>query len=170
MHFLLEGTCQERNVPIDPQPLQLFLSSLATMSNHIHNKQIAMPVTPTQLTNPINYLQMPSMYLPQRDSQTCSWLPSSSDLFCLHLSLSLAIFMELSETRGECCMCGDYGLSEELFQCKVCQFRFQHRSVENSPATCNKMKIKSTGRRNAKNVLFLLVFHHKTSPVIDFAR
>lgn len=27
----------------------------------------------------------------------------------------------------ECCMCGDYGLSYELFQCKVCQYRSQHR-------------------------------------------
>ncbi|KAK4758805.1 hypothetical protein SAY87_020106 [Trapa incisa] len=39
--------------------------------------------------------------------------------------------MELSETRGECCMCGDYGLSEELFQCKVCRFRSQHRYCSN---------------------------------------
>ncbi|XP_022772279.1 uncharacterized protein LOC111314924 isoform X2 [Durio zibethinus] len=27
----------------------------------------------------------------------------------------------------ECCMCGDSGLTQELFQCKVCQFRSQHR-------------------------------------------
>lgn len=36
------------------------------------------------------------------------------------------------ETDGvkgsECCMCGDYGLSDELFQCEVCSFRSQHRS------------------------------------------
>lgn len=95
MHFLLEGTCQERNVPIDPQPLQLFLSPLVTMSNYICNKQIAMPFTPTELTNPINYLQMASMYLPQRGSQTCSWRPSSSDLFCPSVRLSLSIFLSL---------------------------------------------------------------------------
>ncbi|KAK4746117.1 hypothetical protein SAY87_012429 [Trapa incisa] len=39
--------------------------------------------------------------------------------------------MELSDTRGECCMCGDYGLYEELFQCKVCLFRSQHRYCSN---------------------------------------
>ncbi|KAF8404681.1 hypothetical protein HHK36_009569 [Tetracentron sinense] len=32
-----------------------------------------------------------------------------------------------SSTTLECCMCGDYGLSYELFRCKVCQFRSQHR-------------------------------------------
>ncbi|THU60786.1 hypothetical protein C4D60_Mb07t16410 [Musa balbisiana] len=26
-----------------------------------------------------------------------------------------------------CCMCGDVGISEELFRCKVCNFRLQHR-------------------------------------------
>ncbi|XP_052201666.1 uncharacterized protein LOC127807673 [Diospyros lotus] len=31
----------------------------------------------------------------------------------------------------ECCMCGDYGLSSELFNCKVCQFRSQHRYCSN---------------------------------------
>ncbi|KAH7849594.1 hypothetical protein Vadar_020119 [Vaccinium darrowii] len=31
----------------------------------------------------------------------------------------------------ECCMCGDYGLSTELFNCKVCQFRSQHRYCSN---------------------------------------
>uniref|UniRef100_A0A5B7BV87 PHD-type zinc finger plants domain-containing protein n=1 Tax=Davidia involucrata TaxID=16924 RepID=A0A5B7BV87_DAVIN len=31
----------------------------------------------------------------------------------------------------ECCMCGDYGLSYELFDCKVCQFRSQHRYCSN---------------------------------------
>ncbi|KAA8538153.1 hypothetical protein F0562_027761 [Nyssa sinensis] len=31
----------------------------------------------------------------------------------------------------ECCMCGDYGLSSELFDCKVCQFRSQHRYCSN---------------------------------------
>ncbi|XWS14940.1 hypothetical protein CRYUN_Cryun35bG0051600 [Craigia yunnanensis] len=31
----------------------------------------------------------------------------------------------------ECCMCGDCGLTQELFQCKVCQFRSQHRYCSN---------------------------------------
>lgn len=32
---------------------------------------------------------------------------------------------------AECCMCGDYGVSNELFQCRVCQFRSQHRYCSN---------------------------------------
>ncbi|KAI4307463.1 hypothetical protein L6164_030647 [Bauhinia variegata] len=37
-----------------------------------------------------------------------------------------------TETQAqECCMCGDCGFSEELFQCKVCQFRSQHRYCSN---------------------------------------
>ncbi|GAY41523.1 hypothetical protein CUMW_060130, partial [Citrus unshiu] len=32
---------------------------------------------------------------------------------------------------AECCMCGDYGVSNELFRCKVCQFRSQHRYCSN---------------------------------------
>ncbi|KAF3445992.1 hypothetical protein FNV43_RR11170 [Rhamnella rubrinervis] len=31
----------------------------------------------------------------------------------------------------ECCMCGDYGFSYELFQCKLCHFRSQHRYCSN---------------------------------------
>ncbi|KAH9608140.1 hypothetical protein KSS87_022679 [Heliosperma pusillum] len=31
----------------------------------------------------------------------------------------------------ECCMCGDKGLSHELFRCKVCRFRSQHRYCSN---------------------------------------
>ncbi|ERN02917.1 uncharacterized protein LOC18431046 isoform X2 [Amborella trichopoda] len=27
----------------------------------------------------------------------------------------------------ECCMCGDYGLAEELFQCRICLHRSQHK-------------------------------------------
>ncbi|KAJ4963529.1 hypothetical protein NE237_023468 [Protea cynaroides] len=34
---------------------------------------------------------------------------------------------EPSSTTLECCMCGDYGLPNELFRCKICLFRFQHR-------------------------------------------
>ncbi|XP_027332749.1 uncharacterized protein LOC113847705 [Abrus precatorius] len=43
----------------------------------------------------------------------------------------------------ECCMCGDLGFSDQLFQCKVCQFRSQHRYCSNlypkpdSLGTCN---------------------------------
>lgn len=36
-----------------------------------------------------------------------------------------------SQPTPECCMCGDYGFSYELFQCKVCQFRSQHRYCSN---------------------------------------
>ncbi|CAK9149000.1 unnamed protein product [Ilex paraguariensis] len=36
-----------------------------------------------------------------------------------------------SQPSPECCMCGDYGLSNELFRCKVCQFRSQHRYCSN---------------------------------------
>ncbi|XP_021904527.1 uncharacterized protein LOC110819592 [Carica papaya] len=32
---------------------------------------------------------------------------------------------------SECCMCGDSGLSYELLQCKLCQFRSQHRYCSN---------------------------------------
>ncbi|KAL3735081.1 hypothetical protein ACJRO7_024259 [Eucalyptus globulus] len=34
-------------------------------------------------------------------------------------------------TSNECCMCGDHGLPEELFQCKICHFRSQHRYCSN---------------------------------------
>ncbi|KAF5456034.1 hypothetical protein F2P56_025549 [Juglans regia] len=36
-----------------------------------------------------------------------------------------------SQPGLECCMCGDYGFSYELFQCKVCEFRSQHRYCSN---------------------------------------
>uniref|UniRef100_A0A251J5F1 PHD-type zinc finger plants domain-containing protein n=1 Tax=Manihot esculenta TaxID=3983 RepID=A0A251J5F1_MANES len=36
-----------------------------------------------------------------------------------------------SNPSPECCMCGDFGLSYELFQCKLCQFRSQHRYCSN---------------------------------------
>ncbi|XP_039021449.1 uncharacterized protein LOC120153596 isoform X2 [Hibiscus syriacus] len=29
----------------------------------------------------------------------------------------------------ECCMCGDSGLTRELFQCKICHFRSQHSNL-----------------------------------------
>ncbi|MBA0702460.1 hypothetical protein Goari_027039 [Gossypium aridum] len=31
----------------------------------------------------------------------------------------------------ECCMCGDSGITQELFQCKICHFRSQHRYCSN---------------------------------------
>ncbi|KAK7301130.1 hypothetical protein RJT34_11991 [Clitoria ternatea] len=47
------------------------------------------------------------------------------------------------QPKTECCMCGDLGFSDQLFQCKVCQFRSQHRYCSNlypkpdSLRTCN---------------------------------
>ncbi|CAH1429621.1 unnamed protein product [Lactuca virosa] len=32
---------------------------------------------------------------------------------------------------SECCMCGDYGISQELFRCKICKFRSQHKYCSN---------------------------------------
>ncbi|PIN12078.1 hypothetical protein CDL12_15315 [Handroanthus impetiginosus] len=32
---------------------------------------------------------------------------------------------------AECCMCGDYGISSELFTCKHCRFRSQHKYCSN---------------------------------------
>ncbi|KAL8252794.1 hypothetical protein R6Q59_036487 [Mikania micrantha] len=34
-------------------------------------------------------------------------------------------------TTAECCMCGDYGLSQQLFRCKICKSRFQHKYCSN---------------------------------------
>ncbi|PIA56278.1 hypothetical protein AQUCO_00700546v1 [Aquilegia coerulea] len=40
--------------------------------------------------------------------------------------------MEVLESgQVECCMCGDYGLLNQLFQCKVCLSRSQHRYCSN---------------------------------------
>ncbi|XVF36617.1 hypothetical protein REPUB_Repub19eG0072500 [Reevesia pubescens] len=41
----------------------------------------------------------------------------------------------------ECCMCGDSGLTQELFQCKVCQFRSQHRYCSNLYPKAESYKI-----------------------------
>ncbi|KAE9605942.1 hypothetical protein Lal_00024917 [Lupinus albus] len=47
------------------------------------------------------------------------------------------------QSSTECCMCGDPGFSDQIFQCKVCQFRSQHRYCSNiypnleSLGTCN---------------------------------
>ncbi|RWV77708.1 hypothetical protein GW17_00061425, partial [Ensete ventricosum] len=35
---------------------------------------------------------------------------------------------EPAPTSVVCCMCGDHGLLPELFQCKVCLVRSQHKS------------------------------------------
>ncbi|KAL9245566.1 hypothetical protein vseg_019202 [Gypsophila vaccaria] len=37
----------------------------------------------------------------------------------------------VSTQAYKCCMCGDPGLSNELFRCKVCHFRSQHRYCSN---------------------------------------
>nr|XP_043637432.1 uncharacterized protein LOC122608396 [Erigeron canadensis] len=31
----------------------------------------------------------------------------------------------------ECCMCGDHGITIELFKCKICKFRSQHKYCSN---------------------------------------
>nr|GMD88850.1 Ubiquitin carboxyl-terminal hydrolase [Ipomoea batatas]GMD91283.1 Ubiquitin carboxyl-terminal hydrolase [Ipomoea batatas]GMD93989.1 Ubiquitin carboxyl-terminal hydrolase [Ipomoea batatas] len=36
-----------------------------------------------------------------------------------------------ADSGVECCMCGDHGLSFELFRCKSCQVRSQHRYCSN---------------------------------------
>ncbi|XP_015932956.1 uncharacterized protein LOC107459249 [Arachis duranensis] len=38
---------------------------------------------------------------------------------------------EQLNNNTECCMCGDLGFSDQLFHCKVCQFRSQHRYCSN---------------------------------------
>ncbi|CAL0315554.1 unnamed protein product [Lupinus luteus] len=54
--------------------------------------------------------------------------------------------IETNTTRQSntvCCMCGDPGFSDQLFQCKICHFRSQHRYCSNiypkleSLGTCN---------------------------------
>ncbi|KAF8406077.1 hypothetical protein HHK36_008157 [Tetracentron sinense] len=57
-----------------------------------------------------------------------------------------------STTTHECCMCGDYGLSNELFGCNVCRFRSQHRYCsdlypkEESYQICNWCLSKKDGK------------------------
>ncbi|CAD5186352.1 unnamed protein product [Musa acuminata subsp. malaccensis] len=34
-------------------------------------------------------------------------------------------------TAVACCMCGDPGISDELFRCKICHFRLQHKYCSN---------------------------------------
>ncbi|KAF9622992.1 hypothetical protein IFM89_035707 [Coptis chinensis] len=38
---------------------------------------------------------------------------------------------DVSAPTLECCMCGDYGLSQELFRCRICLSRSQHRYCSN---------------------------------------
>ncbi|KAF7829988.1 tyrosine-protein kinase BAZ1B-like [Senna tora] len=51
--------------------------------------------------------------------------------------------MNTKPPNAECCMCGDRGFSDQLFQCKLCHFRSQHRYCSNlypkaqSYGTCN---------------------------------
>ncbi|KAF8377343.1 hypothetical protein HHK36_030720 [Tetracentron sinense] len=57
----------------------------------------------------------------------------------------------------ECCMCGDYGLPFELFRCKVCHFRSQHRYCSNlypkaeSCRVCNWCLINSSISSSTNN-------------------
>ncbi|KAF6160674.1 hypothetical protein GIB67_019614 [Kingdonia uniflora] len=45
---------------------------------------------------------------------------------------SKLVFIEPSSPKSmECCMCGDCGLVNELFRCKLCHFRSQHRYCSN---------------------------------------
>ncbi|XP_039071465.1 uncharacterized protein LOC120218600 isoform X2 [Hibiscus syriacus] len=39
--------------------------------------------------------------------------------------------MKSSSSLVECCMCGDPGITRELFRCKICHFRAQHRYCSN---------------------------------------
>ncbi|XP_020244666.1 uncharacterized protein LOC109822821 isoform X2 [Asparagus officinalis] len=34
-----------------------------------------------------------------------------------------------SSSSSVCCMCGDHGLPQELFRCKICHFRSQHNDL-----------------------------------------
>ncbi|KAF8023352.1 hypothetical protein BT93_F0757 [Corymbia citriodora subsp. variegata] len=42
-----------------------------------------------------------------------------------------AIAAPSTQSSVECCMCGDHGLTDELFQCRICHFRSQHRYCSN---------------------------------------
>ncbi|GMI78449.1 hypothetical protein like AT3G60520 [Hibiscus trionum] len=39
--------------------------------------------------------------------------------------------MKISSSLVQCCMCGDSGITRELFRCKICHFRSQHRYCSN---------------------------------------
>ncbi|XP_042435313.1 uncharacterized protein LOC122021277 [Zingiber officinale] len=44
---------------------------------------------------------------------------------------SMNTLMHTSSTSLLCCMCGDLGISEQLFQCSVCRVRLQHQYCSN---------------------------------------
>ncbi|XP_057783616.1 uncharacterized protein LOC131001287 isoform X2 [Salvia miltiorrhiza] len=44
---------------------------------------------------------------------------------------------ELEGAAVECCMCGDHGLSSELFSCSGCEFRSQHNNLYPGAETYN---------------------------------
>lgn len=62
-----------------------------------------------------------------------------------------------SQPSPECCMCGDYGFSYELFQCKVCQFRSQHRYSFIFPSWVSLKRMNGL-RINPPNPSFSLYF------------
>ncbi|KAF9599461.1 hypothetical protein IFM89_038555 [Coptis chinensis] len=87
-----------------------------------------------------------------------------------YLSLSLSYMKEMASKgavveastspKVECCMCGDYGLLEQLFQCRVCLLRSQHRycssiypKTESYDQVCNwclrKQRENSDGTRSS---------------------
>ncbi|KAK1302624.1 hypothetical protein QJS10_CPB12g01437 [Acorus calamus] len=46
----------------------------------------------------------------------------------------------ISENK-ECCMCGDHGLSHQLFRCNICLFRSQHRYCSNLYPKADSYKV-----------------------------
>ncbi|KAK1278893.1 hypothetical protein QJS04_geneDACA019643 [Acorus gramineus] len=46
----------------------------------------------------------------------------------------------ISENK-ECCMCGDHGLSHQLFRCNICLFRSQHRYCSNRYPKADSYKV-----------------------------
>ncbi|XP_019174137.1 PREDICTED: uncharacterized protein LOC109169711 [Ipomoea nil] len=79
-----------------------------------------------------------------------------------------------ADSGVECCMCGDHGLSFELFRCKSCQVRSQHRycsnlypkaesyrlcnwclsEKDNSSNSSSSCRVKTEGDRKIKNEKF----------------
>ncbi|KAH9623582.1 hypothetical protein KSS87_013186, partial [Heliosperma pusillum] len=53
-------------------------------------------------------------------------------LYFSHIIIIITRIKMTSKTQDyKCCMCGDHGLTQELFRCKVCHFRSQHRYCSN---------------------------------------
>lgn len=48
---------------------------------------------------------------------------------------------EAQSSGRECCMCGDHGFREQLFRCKVCHFRSQHRYCSNLYPTAESYRV-----------------------------